>query len=955
MGRISTLNGANASVHYGNEFDGSHSPKENLCESAKSLVQRALGCLDPKYGFSTASCQIYDTAWVSMISKETVEQKEWLFPECFHYLLRTQRGDGSWGIDSISQTTGILDTAAALLALQKHAADPLQIQDYSHQELAERIDRASKSLARQLATWNDMETTNHIGVELIVPALLQYLKEEDAALQFAFPGQSVLADMSAAKLARFRTEMLYEARISPASYSMEAFIGKVDFDRVALQLRNGSMWTSPSSTAAYLMYTTTWDTEAEDWLRHLIQAGQGHGDGSVPGTFPTHQFELNWVIATLLQSGFSLSDFDSHDLDKLARIVRAGFVSDGGGTVDVDDTAKGLIALKLLGKQEDITPDIMISLFEKNDAFGTMAAERDRSISSNCHVLLALLAWSDYPQYGPQIHKAAKFVCESWWNCSGRYKDKWVKSFSLLLSDVDAGLASELLGQDLSIRTSIATFQACFRTLLEQHRNGSWEDSPEQTAYAVLILREARCLSFFAEFADRLQYAIDAGVDYLKRHNTAPLIPYWTSKTRYSVKFVAEAYILSAKRASLPSPSAGTVGHTLNHSAQISKTQKFFPLMKLTAHFSSMPDWKLQAALTESALFLPLLRTRRLEVFPRDKLRVSKDAYFDMLPFLWVGCAYRLGLNVPTTFIWDMLFMTLINIQVDEFMEDVATRMFENDTDTLHRLIDQATNEALEKGYADFPTQAWDTCERAQDGEVYIPIVKFAHYILAHPPILLASPHDRRGLIYEFRQFLHTQTQQMSDNAAFRAQQVSQAAQIFSTSTSYFNWVRTTASDHVSTPLNVFWVRCWTSGVLHHGAEAFPTPVQDYLASALARHLATTNRMYNDLSSMARDTAEGNLNSVHFVEFNKTPSASVASQRAALASLAAYEHGCVENTLDRLEREILAGTSSGKRRGAVEVDNLAPMKLLCNVSHLWDQLYLVKDHSSTMQSDGSRG
>lgn len=68
----------------------------------------------------------------------------------------------------------------------------------------------------------------------------------------------------------------------------------------------------------------------------------------------------------------------------------------------------------------------MIKLFEKSDGFGTMAAERDRSISSNCHVLLALLAWSDYPRYGSQIRKAANFMCEYWWNCNGRFKDKWV-------------------------------------------------------------------------------------------------------------------------------------------------------------------------------------------------------------------------------------------------------------------------------------------------------------------------------------------------------------------------------------------------------------------------------------------------------------------------------------------------------------------------------------------------
>lgn len=254
-------------------------------------------------------------------------QKQWLFPEAFHYLMRTQ---DSWAIDGVSQTVAILDTSAGLLALLKHAAEPLQIEEYGIEELSERIALASDSLTSQLVTWNDVETTNHIGVEMIIPAMLRYLKDEDASLTFSFPSENLLADMHAAKMAPFRAEMLYDAFISPASYSLEAFIGKVDFDRVTCQLMNGSMWTSPSSTAAYLIHATEWSVEAEEWLRHVVKAGQGHGDGSVPGTFPTHQFELNWLLATLLQSGFQLSDFDNAALDKVAEIVRDGFSQDGG-------------------------------------------------------------------------------------------------------------------------------------------------------------------------------------------------------------------------------------------------------------------------------------------------------------------------------------------------------------------------------------------------------------------------------------------------------------------------------------------------------------------------------------------------------------------------------------------------------------------------------------------------
>jgi hypothetical protein len=77
-----------------------------------------------------------------------------------------------------------------------------------------------------------------------------------------------------------------------------------------------------------------------------------------------------------------------------------------------------------------------------------------------------------------------------------------VKGSTILLRDVDAGLASDLLGSELSIKMSIAVFQACLRTLMEQRADGSWESSPEQTAYAVLTLTEARKLCFFEGMLD---------------------------------------------------------------------------------------------------------------------------------------------------------------------------------------------------------------------------------------------------------------------------------------------------------------------------------------------------------------------------------------------------------------------------------------------------------------------
>lgn len=52
---------------------------------------------------------------------------------------------------------------------------------------------------------------------------------------------------------------------------------------------------SPASTAAYLIHASTWDEEAERYVRKVIVEGQGNGVGGVPSVFPTTIFEMTWV------------------------------------------------------------------------------------------------------------------------------------------------------------------------------------------------------------------------------------------------------------------------------------------------------------------------------------------------------------------------------------------------------------------------------------------------------------------------------------------------------------------------------------------------------------------------------------------------------------------------------------------------------------------------------------
>lgn len=274
-------------------------PKDRLTTEAKSLLEYIVNNTDEKYGFGTLSCAVYDTAWVALVTKLNNGRKCWLFPESFQYILDNQAKNGAWSDDTGIQIDGVLNTMAGLLALKRHQAEPLQIA-VDHQDLHRRIDLAVSALRLRLDAW-DVSTTNHVGFELVVPSMLELLEREDPSLLFDFEGKKELMAIYHAKMARFKPEMLYDGKIISLTHSLDGLTGKIDFDKVGRFKVMGSMFASGASTAAYLINTSTWDDEAEDYLRHAIKSSVGHGDGSVPGVFPTTTFEYTWVSFKPLQ------------------------------------------------------------------------------------------------------------------------------------------------------------------------------------------------------------------------------------------------------------------------------------------------------------------------------------------------------------------------------------------------------------------------------------------------------------------------------------------------------------------------------------------------------------------------------------------------------------------------------------------------------------------------------
>ncbi|KAJ5664044.1 Phyllocladan-16-alpha-ol synthase [Penicillium longicatenatum] len=530
-----------------------------LHHSATALVDRLTERIEDSHGLGFMSPAIYDTAWVSMIQKFVGEEKKWLFPECFVYILDGQLEDGGW-VTYASQIDGILNTAASLLSLKRHFNAPLQNSTISHDSLEERINGATRSLQALLQAW-DVDATLHVGFEILVPALLGYLEAE--GIDFFFPGRDRLFTIRDQKLARFKPEFLYAPIQTTALHSLEAFIGLIDFDRVRHHKVNGSFMASPSSTAAVLMHASEWDDECEEYLHYVIQNASGKGSGGVPSAFPSTIFEITWTLSTLLKAGFALDQESLPSVQK-ARLLLHNTIIANEGTMgfvphvcaDADDTAKTILVLNLL--QQQVSPDAMLKAFETEHHFKTYPHERDPSFSANCNVLLALLHTNNPSQYAHQIEKATCFLHTHFLESELKVRDKWnlspIYSWMLMTQAIarlhelwhSSQLLSlkELLEQDLTA----LLHDMAISVLYQQNNTGTWgtKSSKEETAYAVLILTYA--VQF--EFPDipyiQTQTAIRDGCSVLRSDTVVGSERLWVEKVTYESEILSQAYTLAA-------------------------------------------------------------------------------------------------------------------------------------------------------------------------------------------------------------------------------------------------------------------------------------------------------------------------------------------------------------------------------------------------------------------------
>ncbi|KAK4663962.1 uncharacterized protein QC763_501300 [Podospora pseudopauciseta] len=907
-----------------------------LIDAAAELVEGLARGHHPTYGVGSMTCSIYDTAWISMITKVVGDQTEWLFPSSLTLILDQQHENGGW-IGHGTETDVILNTAAAILALCKHRGES------NTTDLNDRISRATQFLDRELkAFWLDASTTLPVGFEMLLPKLLQLLAKEGINLEF--PARAMLEKIRAMKMARVRLDKLYEGHKSTLLHSLEAFIGDVDFDRLSQHKQMGSMMASPASTAAYLMNCSTWDDEAEAYLQHVVLYGAGHGSGGVPSAFPSTYFEYTWVVATLLENGFTREDLGTESLEMIGQTLEGAFEAGSGFIgfaegmeLDADDTAKGITTLNLIGSPTPASKLVtLVDRKAKEAHFRTYAGERDASITTNCNCLTSLCASPDASQHVDVIEMAMRYLCNKWNTEPVGIRDKWHLSSLYPMMLMTQGLMSGLdswgrgvlpnLPTEVAVDAVIVAHQIMGHLLRFQRDDGSWDGERECTAYAVIAITRIASLPTVKPILSHIYSALERAKGFLRQYLNCDLEPehLWIEKVTYGSRNLSQAFLLAAMKCTiLPAPPRLQELVPPNLEATL-KSAKLFRQLPM---FSEVSTSRIDISLIESSLFVSRLRERCLEIFPGRT--ATKEKHLAYIPFTWVAGNELHGRPLGSHILLEMMVISALAYQVDEFIETSVSQLppeaitrLHSELDTLFHLpaTPPTTTPSLFSSipilgnlFTPPPTPLLVTIKQTLSH--FLTTISALPYVQTAPPILQSN------LRLQLKAYLSAHLTQLEYNHALSLQPNKNT--LVSPPSPLYDWLHTTSGTHTAGPLAISLFQCLLSPFFT------PTPKVQHLFNSISRHLSAICRIYNDLGSLDRDREENNVNAVNFPEFE-----GVVDIKEQMMGIAGVERKMLDLALKELEKE-LGGTKGGKVMKGLGV--------FVSSADVYGEMYVVRD------------
>lgn len=534
------------------------------------------------------------------------------------------------------------------------------------------------------------------------------------------------------------------------------------------------------------------------------------------------------------------------------------------------------------------------------------------------------------------------------------------------------------------------------RILLTQSSDGSWGSRGpcEETAYAILTLEELAGLPIASFLDQQIRSALLHGRSYLEAHRQVEQPEHlWVEKVLYGAQYISQAYILAALNAPEFPPMEGLrFNELLNLDYRaMSKATSVFQKVPLLA---SQPRWLIEASWIEGRLFLPMLQEVRKATFSRGGM--TKDKYFAWIPTMWTLADNKNGTYTSTKLVYDMMRLSVLNFQVDEFMEavldakhsenhstvrNIIEDLFinhsfpggtENRSSITHRPVLHARSISdfhsnkdiqIDKSFNNSTLEDQNTHESNANAcskvnqSISKSLQSFKNYITDIASAAGILPSTLSRIHAELKAFLLAHLTQTQMNKEFSFYKRTVAAPLSnaplsyqnSTSPSFRTWLFSIAAIHTSCHYSFVLYFALVSAV-HGGSPLLRTTSQQYVAADVCEHLAKMCRLYNDCGSLKRDLAEGNLNCVNFPGFrdeeiednnDQDDKEKVESDvqekklKARLMALADWERKGLDSAMGELERN---PRTDDRLMGA--------MKIFVDVTDVFGQVYMVKDLAS---------
>ncbi|KAH8158312.1 hypothetical protein CIB48_g9932 [Xylaria polymorpha] len=370
-------------------------------------------------------------------------------------------------------------------------------------------------------------------------------------------------------------------------------------------------------------------------------------------------------------------------------------------------------------------------------------------------------------------------------------------------------------------------------------------------------------------------------------------------------------------------------------------------------------------AIYEAAKYSNRLKQVRLDIFPRDDMAMSTDKYLEYIPIAWSTTNAANDFTLSSDEMWEMMVISMLNYQADEYMESVVARLAKPSSHALSIMIGtvirnggrslithSSSHLATILPTVSSPPQC--CCDSPPTSPVFTDVAevlsKYIRHVKQHPAVLQSPEAARLRVMQELEKFLLAHMEHNADNARLREHKHGGGqAQINShDQVPYYDWVRTTGANDTSCPYSFAFFCCLIST---SGSHCLASVEQRYIARELCLHLATLCRQYNDYGSALRDDAEGNLNSLHFPDFMDKTECSLSPQ---VTVRDGGKHTSVEEAkgllmkvaeIERVFMQVCWEALSSSFDKSIR----NKLKIFIDVTDLFGQIYVARDIASKVQ------